>query len=110
MTHEGSAATRNVGRTDAVAQVRAIVAEALAGRPVTVWLFGSWARGDQAPGSDIDVAVSAREPLPPGVLALLRERLEESTVPYRVEVVDLTTAPAALRGAVLREGTIWISP
>lgn len=89
-------------------RVREIVTEVLAKHSVAVWLFGSWARGDQALGSDIDVAISARETLPRGVLPTLRERLEESTVPYRVDVVDLSTAPAALRDSVMREGITWI--
>jgi predicted nucleotidyltransferase len=89
-------------------QVRAITAEALPGYAVTVWLFGSWARGEQTLGGDIDGAVSARERIPRGTLPLLRERLEESTVPCRVEVVDLAMGPATLRDAVVREGRVWI--
>jgi predicted XRE-type DNA-binding protein len=39
--------------------------------------------------SVIDVAIDAAAPLPRGVVAALRDALEESTIPYRVDVVDL---------------------
>jgi len=88
-------------------RVRSIVFAALDGRPVTVYLFGSWARGEQRHSSDIDVAVDAPAALPPGVMARVREALEESTVPYRVDVVELRTAPPEFRDRVRREGIAW---
>lgn len=91
----------------ALAAVRQAVLEVLKGLPVRVVLFGSWARGEARPGSDVDVAVQRRGPLPPGVLAELRQRLEESTIPQRVDIVDLDDAPQALRAAVEREGVEW---
>lgn len=58
-----------------------IVFDRLAGHPARVYLFGSRARGD--------------------------EDLEESTVPYFVDVVDLSTAGSKLRDAVKRESVEW---
>ena len=91
----------------AFAEVRRIVREVLGDTEVTVYLFGSWARGEATPGSDIDLAVESRTPLPPGLLARLRERLEESHVPYRIEVVDLREADPIFRRRVLEEGISW---
>lgn len=91
----------------ALAEVRRIVREVLGGTEVTVYLFGSWARGEATPCSDIDLAVESRIPLPPGLLARLRERLEESHVPYRIEVVDLREADPIFRRRVLEEGIPW---
>lgn len=58
-------------------EIRTILHEVLGERGVTVYLFGSWARGDASVVSDIDLAIEADAPLPPGTLARLRERLEE---------------------------------
>ena len=74
----------------ALEEVRWIALGVLGKQPVSVYLFGSWARGDATPQSDIDLAIEAHSPLPPGMLALLRERLEESHVPYHMEVVELS--------------------
>jgi len=89
--------------------VRAIVQRTLARRSVSVYLFGSWASGVPHRASDIDIAVDAAEPLPPETLARLREALEESTVPYRVDVVDLSDADTEFRERVRREGILWIA-
>lgn len=88
-------------------QVKATVLRHLAGRDATVYLFGSRARGDARPTSDVDVGIVARPPLPPALMAELREALEESTVPYRVDLVDLAEAPPEYRRAVEREGVRW---
>jgi len=72
-----------------------------------VYLFGSWARGSGSRISDIDVAIDASGPLPRGLLAGLREALEESDVLYQVDLVDLSEAPPALRHRVESEGVLW---
>lgn len=97
----------NVTTVKALDDIRRILREVVGGREVAVYLFGSWARGDATPISDIDLAIDAPTPLPPGTLARLRERLEESSVPYRVEVVDLKDADPAFRQRVLEEGLLW---
>ena len=91
----------------ALTEVQSIVREILGGQEVAVYLFGSWARRESTPCSDIDLAVESRTPLPPGLLARLRERLEESHVPYRIEVVDLRGTDPAFRRRVLEEGIAW---
>lgn len=88
--------------------VRQIVTTALRGQPARVFLFGSRARGDHRCTSDFDVAVLASRPLPRGLLGRIREAMEESRVPVRVDLVDLAEASTALREQVLREGREWI--
>ncbi|MCP5364647.1 MAG: nucleotidyltransferase domain-containing protein [Hyphomicrobiales bacterium] len=90
-----------------LAQVKRIVLDHLYGRPVTVYLFGSRARGDARTASDIDIAIDSAEPLPPALVPAIADALEQSTVPYRVDVVDLTTAGSALRQRVKQEGVQW---
>ncbi len=88
-------------------ELRHIVFETLGKEGVMVYLFGSWARQQAARASDIDIAVEFRNSLPPGALAKLRERLEESNIPYRVDVVDLSKASPYFREQVLKEGIRW---
>jgi predicted nucleotidyltransferase len=91
----------------ALEEVRRIVVEGLRAQQAAVYLFGSYARRDASPHSDIDVAVESSAPLSAGTLARIRERLEESWVPYRVELVDLTRVGDAFRKRVLVEGVRW---
>ena len=90
-------------------RVEGIVRRVLGHTPADVYLFGSWARGAQRPTSDIDVAIASAAPLPRALLASLREALEESTIPNRVDVVDLAETDAAFRDRVHREGILWIA-
>lgn len=100
-TNESSAAAR------ALEEVQRIVMDVIGAGKATVYLFGSWARGEATPLSDIDVAIEPHTSLPPGTLARLRERLEESYVPYRVDVVDLRRVTPAFCQRVLAEGVQW---
>ncbi len=88
-------------------QVRDIVLRYLRGHAARVYLFGSHAKGAPRRSSDVDVAIEPKATLPSGLLAELREALEESTVPWRVEVVDLSETDAAFRERVLKEGIVW---
>jgi predicted nucleotidyltransferase len=92
---------------NALAEVRRIVLDVIGEGRATVYLFGSWARGEATPLSDIDVAIEPHSTLPRGALAQLRERLEESHIPYHVDVVDLGRTAAAFRRRVHAEGIQW---
>lgn len=94
-------------RQQAIEEVRRIVLDTVAGTPARVYLFGSCATGHVHRFSDIDVAIDPVEPLPPGLLLDIAEALEESSVPYFVDVVDLSQAGPELRARVMREGIRW---
>ncbi len=96
-----------VAREDVLQRTKTLVLRALSDFPVTVYLFGSFARQEGRPHSDIDIAVEPRGSLPPGTLAQLREELEESTIPRKVEVVDLRDVDPEFRDRVRREGVVW---
>ena len=68
-----------------------------------VIVFGSRARGDHDPRSDIDVAIDA-----PGLdsasLARIRDRISEFPTLYRISVTALDAMPDALRHRVLMQG------
>jgi uncharacterized protein len=75
-------------------RITAILVRALSGKFCRVYLFGSRATGTAQPASDFDVAVLADEDIS-RELSRAREMLEESNIPFKVDVVDLRfTAPA----------------
>ena len=84
-----------------------MVLDALGAHDAAVWLFGSCARGEVRQHSDIDVAILPREDLPIGFFGELEADIEESTIPYDVDLVDLRHADGALVDAVRREGIPW---
>lgn len=67
----------------------------------SVSVFGSRARGDYRPFSDLDLLVEG--PIPRSLLSSISESLEESTLPLRVDLVFEPDLAEAYRAAVLRE-------
>ncbi len=73
---------------------------------IEIYLFGSRARGTEKAGSDVDLAIISDTSLSQD-LAILREILEESNLPYKVDIVDINQAPY-LKKVILKEGKRWI--
>lgn len=76
-----------------------------------VWLFGSVARGEEGPSSDVDVAVFLDRPERPRRLGDLPLDLEAdlaSAVGRRVQVVVVDWAPVDLVHRVLRDGVLLL--
>lgn len=96
-----------IPREQTLGLVRQVVLAGLEGYPVTVYLFGSWSRGTERQSSDIDIAIDGACGAPSDILVRLREKLEESTIPYRFDVVDLAEADPILVDKVRKEGILW---
>jgi type I restriction enzyme S subunit len=62
-----------------------------------VQVFGSRARGQAKPYSDLDLVVMGDSPLSLGTLSLLSEAFAESDLPWRVDVVDWASTSAEFR-------------
>ena len=95
----------DVKREEILQQVRSVVASVAEKANVQVYLFGSWARGEERVTSDIDLAIEGEDA---SEMAMqVREALEESNIPYRVDVVNLVEASPALLANVRKEGILW---
>lgn len=75
---------------------------------VGVWLFGSFARGEARPDSDVDLAILCDPPLELDRI-LMMERLAER-LGREVDVVDLASAPPALAWEVITTGKVIAAP
>lgn len=74
----------------------------------TVYLFGSRARGTNTPESDIDIAIDIGQPLAGGVLGNISEEIEESRIPFFVDVLDFHKLDNDMRQTIMKEGIVWI--
>ncbi len=90
-----------------LATLRAVVVDALRGTGARAVLFGSRATGNAYPGSDVDIAIDAPPDLSPSVIGDLRDTLDETTVPWTCDLVDLRRVTPAFRARVWREGIPW---
>ena len=97
----------NPTRQRAIEQLRRIVLGALGEHDAAVYLFGSMATGPVRHASDIDVGILPRDELPPAFFALLADDIEESTIPYDVDLVDLRTVDPVFLEKVIHTGVKW---
>ena len=97
----------NATRTRAIEELRRMVLDALGGHDAEVWLFGSCARDQTRQHSDIDIGIMPHDDLPPAFFAVLEADIEDSVVPYDVDLVDLRSAAPSLLDEVRREGVKW---
>ena len=70
--------------------------------------FGSRVRGTHKPHSDLDLVVIGAARLPVPRLGLLQEAFRDSTLPFRVDVLDWHAIPASFH-TVIDAGyeTVW---
>ncbi len=73
---------------------------------VKIYLFGSRARGDNSEFSDVDLAILSSEEISDKI-TILKELLEESNLPFKVDLIDLKKA-SYLKEIVKKEGIRWL--
>ncbi len=79
-------------------ELSAILRTHLPGR--RIWAFGSRTTGQRVKQfSDLDLAVEGAE-LPLGELAMLDEALDESRLPFKVDIVELATLTPEFRARI----------
>ncbi|TZF86438.1 nucleotidyltransferase domain-containing protein (plasmid) [Pedobacter sp. BS3] len=76
----------------------------------TVFLFGSRAVGNAHPMSDIDIGFMGTAALPVGVKARIEEEIDESVVPFHVDLVDFYQVTEAFKEEALKKTVIWNLP
>lgn len=70
-----------------------------------IWIFGSRARGDHRPYSDIDLLIERSSEVKnfSRLISQLKEAIEESSLPYKVDLVDIKDLAESYKEKVLRE-------
>ncbi len=89
-------------------KVRHLVTTTMKEFPCKIYLFGSFARGEEQLSSDIDIAIERPAAVPTKLFLDVKQQLEESTIPYRVDVVDLYDASETLKTEIHKVGIEWI--
>lgn len=75
---------------------------------VAVWVYGSRIKGTARPQSDLDLAVFASAEQKRSVAAL-KEALEESQLPFRVDLFVWDEIPEQFRGNIQRAHVILVN-
>ena len=72
-----------------------------------VLLFGSRARGDHHLGSDVDVGLIPAGPLNRSRISFLKEKIENSCIPFKVDAVDLREVSKEFLEHALKDAVVW---
>ena len=72
-----------------------------------IYLFGSRARKDNQPESDIDVAIDNNQKIDLHTLSIIKEEIEESTIPFTVDIIDLQAVSDDFKEQILKDGVLW---
>ncbi len=72
-----------------------------------VFLFGSRAYGDFKPFSDADVGLLDSEGISPAVIASIENNLNESCVPYKVDLVDFSKVSEKFKDEAMKKIVVW---
>ncbi|HET8996409.1 MAG TPA: nucleotidyltransferase domain-containing protein [Acetobacteraceae bacterium] len=68
-----------------------------------VFVFGSRAHGGARQYSDLDLALAWDQPLGLELIGSIAEALSESDLPYKVDLVDLSTVDPSFRDRIARQ-------
>ena len=71
-----------------------------------VWAFGSRARFQAKPFSDLDLAIISNQPLPLVLHTTLTNAFAESNLPFRVDLVDWATTNNAFRQIIAQDKVV----
>lgn len=71
------------------------------------FLFGSRASGSAGFAADIDIGILPQEPLDNTIISKLQETIEESFVPYKVDLVDFSNVSEQFKQQALKKIIPW---
>ena len=74
---------------------------------VKIYLFGSYARGEERETSDIDLAFDIGRKLTTKELSRVINIIEALNIPDKVDVVDMHSIPEDFKNVILKEGVVW---
>jgi predicted nucleotidyltransferase len=75
-----------------------------------VFLFGSRANGKSKRTSDIDVGVYGETSFPRMIKSNMEEELEESSIPYYVDIIDFKNVSEEFKKIALESIVVWHNP
>jgi len=75
-----------------------------------IFLFGSRAEGNERRASDIDIGILGMKEFPVLIKSDLEDELEESIIPYKVDIIDFATVSEEFKKTALKHIQIWNCP
>lgn len=77
---------------------------------VMVFLFGSRVSGCHSACADADIGLLADNKLPAKLYHKLRNAIDESIIPWEVDIIDFTRVDPSFKAEALKDILIWNKP
>ena len=88
-------------------QLKDLVLDILKNEKVKIFLFGSRARGDNFTASDVDIGYIPKDNFDERKIILLKDKIENSTIPYKVEILNFNDVSEEFKQEALKDIEIW---
>ena len=75
-------------------------------QPIKVYLFGSLARKNSTPYSDIDLAFESKEQLNQKTIVKIKDEIDNLRTLRKIELIYLNESSSSLRRVVKKEGVL----
>lgn len=83
------------------------VTTSLKNEKVKIILFGSRARGNNHLSSDVDIGIILAGEFDEKPITLLREKIENLNIPYKIEIVNLSEVSEEFRNEIMKDFIVW---
>ena len=90
-----------------IIELKRMVLDFFKDKNVKIFLFGSRARGSNYIASDVDLGILPSTEEEAKRISLLKERIENSNIPYKVDIVNLKEITDDFKNEILKEALIW---
>lgn len=82
-------------------EIQNILTKHLENKDYKFFVFGSRATGQPSKWSDFDIGIQGETKVPLAKLSAIKGDLEESSIPYKVDVVDFSRLPEKFKKVAL---------
>ena len=90
-----------------LSELKKLVLDFLKNEKVKIFIFGSRARGDNQYNSDVDIGLIPRGNIDTIKISLLKEKVENSNIPYKVQIVNFNDVSEDFKNEALKDITVW---
>lgn len=90
-----------------ILKLKEIIIGLLKNEDVKIVLFGSRARKDDYICSDVDIGIIPYGKIEEKKITLLKEKIEDINIPYKVEIVDFRDVSEDFKNLALKDAIVW---
>jgi len=74
-----------------------------------IYLFGSRAKKRSHEGSDIDIAIEAKDKIGRRIIYKIKNEIEETNIPFFVDIIDLKSADKEFKESIYKDLILWMN-